>query len=80
MKNDSSVARYVEVRKAETEPLNSLAAEINCDWQVVEEELSQVEEPSEPVPVGSELVFSIYDLVIAFVIGAGFACVVWLAF
>lgn len=76
MKNDSSVARYVEVRKAETEPLNSLAAEINCDWQVIDEELSQIKH----VPVGSKLVFLIYDLVIAFVIGVRFACMVWLAF
>lgn len=79
MKNDAVVARYAGGGKAETQSLNSLAAEINCDWQVVEEELSQVDEPSEPVPVGSRLVFSIYHLVIAFVIGAGFICMVWLA-
>jgi len=79
MANGSSVARHAGVKKAETRPLNSLAAEINCNWQIVEEELSPVEESGNPVPVRSRLVFSIYHLVIAFSIGAGFVCLVWLA-
>lgn len=80
MKNDAVVARYAGGGKAETQSLNSLAAEINCNWQIVEEELSPVEESGNPVPVRSRLVFSIYHLVIAFFIGAGFVCMVWLAF
>lgn len=77
MKNNAVVDRYAGFNEAETQPLNSLAAETNCNWQIIEEELSPVEEPSDPVR--SRLVFSIYHLVIAFFIGAGFVCLVWLA-
>lgn len=53
MENDVSIARYAGVRKAETRPLNSLAAEINCKWQVIDEELSQIKH----VPVGRNWFF-----------------------
>lgn len=79
MKNAVAVARYAGLNKAETHLLNSLATEINCSWQIVEEELSPVDEPGDPVSVRSRLLFSIYHIVIAFSVGAGFVCLVWLA-